>query len=66
VEAAVGHLPKVELDAEEATAAGHGKILGPAEIVGPYGVFGPNGSLIGVWIDDGPKARPQVVLSQPQ
>ena len=40
IEAAVGHLPRLDLDAEEAVAASHGRPLGPAGLTGPYGVFG--------------------------
>ncbi|HEX4941991.1 MAG TPA: tRNA pseudouridine(55) synthase TruB [Actinomycetota bacterium] len=63
IEVAVGHLPRLDLDADEAEAASHGRPLGPADIEGPYGVFGPDGRLIGVYEDDGPKARPQVILA---
>ena len=61
--AAVGHLPRLDLDADEAVAASHGRPLGPAGLTGPYGVFGPDGRLIGVYEDDGPRARPQVILA---
>ena len=61
---AVAHLPRVDLEAEEAVAAGHGRTLGPAGIAGPYGVFAPNGALIGIYRDEGPKARPEVILAQ--
>ena len=47
----------------EAEAAGHGRVLGPAGVEGPYGVYGPGGRLIGIWRDDGPKARPEMVLA---
>jgi tRNA pseudouridine55 synthase len=60
---AVAHLPRLELSEDEATAAGHGRILGPAGIAGPYAVFAPDGTLIGVYEDDGTKARPQVILA---
>jgi len=60
--AAVGHLPRLDLDAEEAVAASHGRPLGPAGLTGPYAVFGPEGRLIGVYEDDGPRASPQVIL----
>jgi tRNA pseudouridine55 synthase len=63
IDAAVGHLPRLDLDAEEALAASHGRPLGPAGVSGPYGVFGPDGRLIGVYEDDGPRARPQVILA---
>jgi tRNA pseudouridine55 synthase len=60
---AVAHLPRVEVNAEEARVASHGSILGPAAIEGPYAVFGPDGLLIGVYRDDGAKARPEVILA---
>ncbi len=63
VEAAVGHLPRVDLGAEEARVASHGSILGPAGIAGPYAVFDPGGRLVGVYRDDGAKARPEVILA---
>ncbi len=63
LDAAVGHLPRLDLDADEAVAASHGRPLGPAGLTGPYGVFAPDGRLIGVYEDDGPRARPQVILA---
>jgi tRNA pseudouridine55 synthase len=63
IAAAVGHLPRLELGADEAAAASHGRPLGPAGLSGPYGVFGPDGRLIGVYEDEGPRARPQVILA---
>ena len=60
---AVAHLPRIQLDSEEAIAASHGRILGPAAIEGPYGVYDPNGRLIGVYRDDVGKARPLVILA---
>lgn len=63
LERAVAHLPRIDLSAEEAVAAGHGRILGPAGIDGPYGAFSPDGRLIGVYRDDGAKARPEVILA---
>ncbi|MFM8943940.1 MAG: tRNA pseudouridine(55) synthase TruB [Actinomycetota bacterium] len=60
--AAVAHLPRVELDGDEARAAAHGSILAPAGLDGPYAVVRPDGSLIGIWRDDRAKARPEVVL----
>ena len=65
VERAVAHLPRLELEPEEAIAAGHGRILGPAGIEGPYAVFDPDGRLVGVYEDEGTKGRPQVILSAP-
>jgi tRNA pseudouridine55 synthase len=62
LEHAVSHLPRFDLDAEEAIAASHGRILAPASIDGPYGVYDPGGQLIGIYHDDGSKARPLVIL----
>jgi tRNA pseudouridine55 synthase len=63
VERAIAHLPRLDLDLEEALAAGHGRVLGPAGIEGPYAVFDPGGRLVGVYEDDGPRGRPQVILA---
>jgi tRNA pseudouridine55 synthase len=63
LERAVAHLPKLSLEREEAIAASHGRILAPAAIDGPYGVYDPDGRLIGVYRDDGGKARPLVILA---
>jgi tRNA pseudouridine55 synthase len=63
IERAVAHLPKLPLEDEEASAASHGRILAPAAIDGPYGVYDRGGRLIGVYRDDGGKARPLVILA---
>jgi tRNA pseudouridine55 synthase len=63
LERAVEHLAGVELDPEEAKAAAHGRILGPAGIPGPYRAVGPDGRLIGIYRDDGAKAVPEVILA---
>jgi tRNA pseudouridine55 synthase len=63
LERAVAHLPRLVLSSEEAIAAGHGRILGPAALIGPYAVFAPDGTFIGVYEDEGTKARPQVILA---
>jgi tRNA pseudouridine55 synthase len=62
---AVDHLPRVDLGSEEAEAAKRGRPLGPAGVEGPHAVFGPEGMLIGVWRDEGARARPEVVLAPP-
>jgi len=62
IERAVAHLPRVELDGEEARAASHGRVLAPAGVEGPHAVFDPEGRLIGVYRDDGPRAKPEVIL----
>jgi tRNA pseudouridine55 synthase len=64
VERSVAHLPRLDLEAEEAKAALHGRPLGPAEIEGPYAVFDPEGRLIGVYRDEGARARPDVIISR--
>lgn len=64
VERSVAHLPRLGLEPEEATAAQHGRPLGPAGIEGPYAVFDPDGRLIGVYRDEGARARPDVILSR--
>lgn len=64
LERAVAHLPRIELEEPaEARAAANGSILAPAGIAGPYAVFGPDGRLIGIWRDQGAKARPEMVLA---
>jgi tRNA pseudouridine55 synthase len=63
LERAVEHLAEVQLEEEEAKAAGHGRILGPAGIPGPYRAVAPDGTLIGIYRDDGAKAVPEVILS---
>jgi len=63
IERSVAHLPRVELESDEAEAARHGRPLAPAGVEGPHAVFGPDGGLIGVWRDEGARARPEVVLA---
>jgi tRNA pseudouridine55 synthase len=63
VDRVVAHLPRVDLEEpEEAKAAANGSILAPAGLDGPYAVFAPGGHLVGVWRDEGSKARPEMVL----
>jgi hypothetical protein len=63
VERATGHLDSIDLTEDEARAASHGSILGPAGIDGPYRVLGPDGRLIGIYSDRGAKAVPEVILT---
>jgi tRNA pseudouridine55 synthase len=63
IEGAVAHLPRVELAEDEARAASHGSVLAPAGIQGPYAVFAPGGRLVGIYRDEGAKARPEVVIA---
>ena len=60
---AVDHLPALDLEAEEAAAARHGRCLAPSGFEGPYAVRSPAGDLIGVWRDTGSKSCPDVVLA---
>jgi len=62
VERAVQHLPSIRLDPEEARAASHGRPLGPAGIPGPYAVLDPEDALVGIYRDEGPMARPELIL----
>jgi len=60
---ALGHLPEIRVTDEEAVAVSHGRVLGPADIDGPYRVRASDGSLLGIYHDEGPKAVPDVVLA---
>ena len=62
LERAVQHLPSIRLEPEEARAASHGRPLGPAGIPGPYAVLDPEDALVGIYRDEGPMARPEVIL----
>jgi tRNA pseudouridine55 synthase len=62
LERTVAHLPELGLGPVEAEAARHGRILGPAGIVGPYAVTDADGGLIGIWEDEGAKAKPLMVM----
>jgi tRNA pseudouridine55 synthase len=64
LERAVGHLPRLDLSPDEAIAASHGRMLGPAGFTEPYAVFGPENRLIGVYEDDGPRSLPRVILAR--
>jgi hypothetical protein len=61
--AAVEHLPFVDLSDEEAVAASHGRILGPSGVPGPFRVHAPDGTLVGIYRDDGAKAVPELILA---
>lgn len=60
---AVEHLSSVTLHEEEAKVAIHGCCLGPAGIAGAYRALAPNGTLIGIYRDQGTKAVPEVILT---
>jgi tRNA pseudouridine55 synthase len=63
LERAVAHLPRFDVEREEAIAVSHGRILAPGDLEGPYGVYGPDGRLLGVYVDEGAKAKPLVILA---
>lgn len=63
LERAVAHLPRFELDANEAEAATHGRPLVPTAIEGPFGVYGPDGALLGMYRDQGAKSIPEMILA---
>ena len=63
LERAVEHLAAVTLHEEEARVAAHGSILGPAGIAGPYRALAPDGTLVGIYRDEGTKAVPEVILA---
>jgi tRNA pseudouridine55 synthase len=60
---AVAHLPRWPVDDEEAVAVQHGRILAPSGLAGPFTVTAPDGRVLGVYEDDGTKAKPLVVLA---
>jgi tRNA pseudouridine55 synthase len=64
MERAVAHLPRVNLDPEEAVAARHGRPLGPVDVGGFHAAFDPEGRLVGVYRDCGTRACPEVVLPE--
>ena len=63
IEAAVGHLPRLDLGCRRGRRRLAREAARSRRPAGPYGVFGPDGRLIGVYEDDGPRARPQVILA---
>jgi tRNA pseudouridine55 synthase len=64
LEDAVSHLPRIVLSEDEAAAAGHGRVLGPAGVEGPYAVVDGDGRLIGIYADEAARARPQMILAR--
>ncbi len=60
---AVAHLPQWPIDAEEANAVGHGRILAPSGLDGPFAVLDPSGKVLAVYADEGTRAKPLVVLA---
>jgi tRNA pseudouridine55 synthase len=64
LEAAVSHLPRLDLSEEEAIAARHGRPLGPPGGPGFYAATDPEGKLVGIYRDCGTKACPEVVIPE--
>ncbi|MGH2677077.1 MAG: tRNA pseudouridine(55) synthase TruB [Actinomycetota bacterium] len=62
IERAVDHLPRMDLDQEEAAAARHGRPLGPPDGPGFHAGFDPQGQLVGVFRECGTKACPEVII----
>lgn len=63
MERAVAHLPRFELDEEEAAAARHGRPLGPLDSDQAHAAFDPAGRLVGIYRACGAKACPDVVVA---
>lgn len=55
--------PRREVDRRQAAASTHGQRLPAAGIIGTYGVFDPDGHVVALAVDEGPVARPLVVLT---
>jgi tRNA pseudouridine55 synthase len=55
--------PRRDVDQREALALAHGRRLPAAGIAGAYGVFDENGHAVALVADEGPVARPLVVLA---
>lgn len=62
LEAAVQHLPRLDLSEDEAIAARHGRPLGPPEAPGFHAAVDPAGKLVGIYRDCGAKSCPEVVI----
>ena len=60
---AVAHLPRWDVEEEEAIAVSHGRILAPSGLAGPFSVVAPDGRMLGIYEDAGTKAVPLVVLA---
>jgi tRNA pseudouridine55 synthase len=60
---AVEHLGAITLLPDEAMAATHGCCLGPAGIDGSYRAVAPDGTVIGIYRDEGAKAVPEIILT---
>jgi tRNA pseudouridine55 synthase len=61
-EAVAVAFPRRDVAPAEAAALSHGQRLRAAGIPGTYGVFAPDGHAVALAVDDGPRAKPVVVL----
>ena len=64
LEAAVQHLPRLDLSEDEAIAARHGRPLGPPARPGFHAAMDPDGRLVGIYRDCGTKSCPEVVIPE--
>ncbi|MFE2757464.1 tRNA pseudouridine(55) synthase TruB [Actinosynnema sp. NPDC059335] len=55
--------PRREIAPREAVALSHGRRLAAGGLAGTYGVFGPDGHVVALAKDEGPIAKPLVVLT---
>jgi tRNA pseudouridine55 synthase len=55
--------PRREIAPREAVALSHGQRLAAGGLAGTYGVFGPDGHVVALAKDEGPIAKPLVVLA---
>jgi tRNA pseudouridine55 synthase len=55
--------PRREIATREALALSHGQRLAAGGLAGTYGVFGPDGHVVALAKDEGPIAKPLVVLA---
>ena len=62
MDAAVAHLPSFRVEAAEVMSCRNGCILGPTGFEGPYSVREPDGTLIGIYQDQGAKGVPEVIV----
>ena len=65
--AGIADLPSIVVDTEAATAIGHGTVFSAAalglETAGEYAVLDAEGGLLSVYVSDGRRAKPMVVMS---
>lgn len=55
--------PRHDVDLPEVRALSHGQMIPAAGVEGTYGVFGPDGTAIALVSEQGPKAKPVLVLA---